>query len=282
MEVVASDDPVAFRERAGGLLLADEARHNLMLGILGTLIDRPDVYEKALMWTVEQDGHPVAAAMQTPPWNLLVSRPEKEGAIEALADRLADDGLDLPGVTGADPEGERFALHWSARREVVHRLSMAQGIYGLTSLRQVAEVSGSMRDATTGDRELLVAWMRAFSEEALPDESPVDLARMVDLRLTATEAGLVLWVDGGPVSVAGFGGRTPHGIRIGPVYTPPEHRRRGYATALVAGVSGRLLSQGRRFCFLYTDLANPTSNRIYRNIGYEPVCESRDYRFERA
>jgi uncharacterized protein len=264
------------------LLAADEARHNLMLGILGTLIDRPDAYEEPpRMWTVEQEGRPVAAALQTPPWHLLVSRPSTEGAIEALVEWLAADALDLPGVTGADPEGGRFATEWSARAGVVARLAMTQGIYALTSVRPVGEVSGSMRDAGTGDRDLLVDWMRAFTTEALHDETPFEAERMVDLRLSSTTAGLVLWNDGRPVSVSGFGGRTPNGIRIGPVYTPPDLRRRGYATALVAALSGRLLGEGHRFCFLYTDLANPTSNRIYENIGYERVCESLDYRFER-
>jgi hypothetical protein len=73
---------------------------------------------------------------------------------------------------------------------------------------------------------------------------------------------------------------TPNGIRIGPVYTPPEHRRRGYGSAVTAAVSARHLSAGRRFCFLYTDLENSTSNKIYVDIGYEPVCDSVDYAFE--
>jgi len=67
---------------------------------------------------------------------------------------------------------------------------------------------------------------------------------------------------------------------VGPVYTPPEHRRRGYATSLVAGLSRSLIERGFRACFLYTDLANPTSNRIYGEIGYERVCDSVEYRFD--
>ena len=77
----------------------------------------------------------------------------------------------------------------------------------------------------------------------------------------------------GPTCFAGFGGRTPNGIRIGPVYTPPEQRRRGYGSALTAALTQQLLDGGRRFCFLFTDLANPTSNSIYQRIGYRPVTD---------
>jgi predicted GNAT family acetyltransferase len=81
--------------------------------------------------------------------------------------------------------------------------------------------------------------------------------------------------------MANFTGKTPSGIRIGAVYTPPELRGRGYASALVAALSARLLAGGRRFCFLYTDLANPTANRIYARIGYERVCDAAEIAFAR-
>jgi predicted GNAT family acetyltransferase len=107
----------------------------------------------------------------------------------------------------------------------------------------------------------------------------------VDRRLSAEGTGILLWEhDGEPVSLAGWGGRTPNGIRVGPVYTPPELRGRGYATAVTAELSRRLLAGdlgpgNRRFCFLYTDLANPTSNSIYRRIGYRQHAESAMIRF---
>jgi uncharacterized protein len=100
----------------------------------------------------------------------------------------------------------------------------------------------------------------------------------VDRRLA--ERGLVVWEDGDPVSFAGFGGATPNGIRIGPVYTPPAHRGRGYASACVATLSVNLLRGGYRFCFLFTDLRNPTSNRLYERLGYEPVCDLQEITFQ--
>ncbi len=91
----------------------------------------------------------------------------------------------------------------------------------------------------------------------------------------------MLWEDDGrPVSLAGYGSPTPHSMRIGPVYTPAAFRGRGYASAATAAVSQHLLDGGRRFCTLFTDLANPTSNKIYRQIGFEPVCDVDQYRFE--
>jgi predicted GNAT family acetyltransferase len=69
-------------------------------------------------------------------------------------------------------------------------------------------------------------------------------------------------------------------MRIGPVYTPPDYRGRGYASACTAALSQQMLYAGYQYCFLYTDLSNPTSNRIYQNIGYELVCDIDSYRFE--
>ena len=63
------------------------------------------------------------------------------------------------------------------------------------------------------------------------------------------------------------------------MHTPRDRRGRGYGTAVTAALSAMLLARGHRFCFLYTDLANPTSNAIYTRIGYEPVCDSREIAF---
>jgi predicted GNAT family acetyltransferase len=79
--------------------------------------------------------------------------------------------------------------------------------------------------------------------------------------------------------MAGYSGRTPNGIRVAWVYTPPENRGKGFAGACVAALSQKLLDEGRKFCFLYTDLANPISNHVYQKIGYEPVVDSTAYAF---
>ena len=132
-------------------------------------------------------------------------------------------------------------------------------------------------------RELVTDWVVAFSTEAMPEQPPIDDPEAVaDRWIARVNRLLYLWEDGGRVvSLVGAGGETPNGIRIGPVYTPPDARGRGYATSLTAAASADQLERGRRFCFLFTDLANPTSNAIYQSIGYEPVCDMDQYRFDR-
>ena len=107
----------------------------------------------------------------------------------------------------------------------------------------------------------------------------VSVVADADRWLARRGRSLHLWEDGDVVSLAGTGGRTPNGIRIGPVYTPPDARRRGYASALVAAISQEALDAGCRFCFLFTDLANPTANHIYQAIGYAPVRDVEAYAF---
>jgi uncharacterized protein len=279
MQVRAIDDPAAFLEAAEALLLEDEARHNLMLGLASTLRDHPERYPDFGLWLVEHDGEPVGAALRTSPHNLVLSRARDDTAIDALAQAVEDE---LPGVVGALPEVEQFAHAWASRNGVTPQRRIAQGVFMLERVDPVEGVPGAMRPATSADRPLLLDWFLAFGIEALPHPDEERLRRELDHRLSAADTGVVLWEHDGAVSLAGFGGPTPNGIRIGPVYTPPELRGRGYASALVAELSSNLLAGGRRFCFLYTDLANPTSNKIYERIGYVRVCESAEIEFVRS
>ncbi len=284
MESVRVSDAAAFLAEAEPLLLADEARHNLILGIAGTIRDSPDHYPTRSFWLVRDEGEVAAAALRTAPHNLILAGPRSEAALTVLARGIAED---LPGVVGAEPEAVGFADLWCRQTGLRARTSMRQGIYALEHVEPPSGVPGSLRIATTADHELALGWLLAFAAEAIHEGGPgADRAEaMLDFRLSSLSAGVALWEDGGePVSLAGWGGPTPNGIRVGPVYTPPELRGRGYATALTAELSqrlldGRLFEDGRRCCFLYTDLANPTSNAIYERIGYRRVCESAEIVF---
>jgi uncharacterized protein len=270
MELTRHETAGGFLAHAGEFLGAREAEHNLILGLCSRLRVAPALYGEAPYFAVvERDGRVVAATMRTPPHNLILSELDDLEAIAPLLEDARAQFGSLPGVVGPKDAVARFAAAWGPAR-----LELAQRAFRADHVAAPAGVPGRMRDYERRDRELAARWMEAFTEEALPEPPPESSEEFVDRREEDPDGGLVIWEDGGePVSMAGFGGRTPNGIRIGPVYTPPERRGRGYASAVTAAITQRLLDGGLRFCFLFTDLANPTSNSIYQRIGYEPVSD---------
>ena len=282
MDVVRPDDAAAFLRLAGPLLEVDEARNQLPLAIASTLVEHPDAYDSVHLWVAMDADRPVAAALRTEPYNLVLADPELGTNLEPLLSAVLEDDPAVPGIVAnsphADPAGG-FLARTSGRTA---ERSLEEGVYALTWVEDVPRAAGAHRRADDTDRALLIAWLVAFEAEALPHHE-VDVSRherTLDTRFSSESAGIWLWEDGDvPVSLAGYSGPTPTGIRVGPVYTPPEHRRHGYATTLVADLSQWLLGQGYRSCFLYTDLSNPTSNGIYSAIGYRKVGEAIEIRF---
>jgi len=222
--------------------------------------------------------------LRTPPYNPVLSEVVDVAAVDVLVDALRDEPY--PGVIGPKEVAARFAAQWHRRTGATVRLVMEERIFALDRVTPPPRpAAGGWRTARPDDRELVARWAVAFVAEAgVPDQPPLDdpLAT-ADRWIAGISRQLYLWEDGGrPVSIVGAGGETPNGIRIGPVYTPPDQRGHGYATSLTAAASQDQLDRGRRFCFLFTDLANPTSNRIYQQIGYRPVTDVDMYRFDTA
>jgi ribosomal protein S18 acetylase RimI-like enzyme len=239
----------------------------LLLGVAGVVRDQPERYPEANFWCV--DG---AVGMQTPPRGLILAKPRDRAALESLVEAI---DVELPGVVGAVPEVDEFVELWGRPSE----RTFGQGIYELDTVIPPPPAPGAYREAGDDDLELVFDLFTAFATESLHGNETIERSH-IEARLASPEGGVGLWTDDGSVvSVCGYGSPTPNGIRIGPVYTPPELRGRGYATSLTAEVSERRIAAGRRFCFLYTDLANPTSNAIYERIGYRRVCESAEYSF---
>ena len=269
-----------FLEAAGAFLVEREAEHNLIFGICSNLRDTPEAYSGPPYHAVVTDGERVvAAALRTPPFRLILSEIDEPAAIGLLAADALDG--DPPGVLGPVEHARAFVEAWEELGGPPGHLQMSERVYFLTEVRHPPPIAGRHRVATPADRELVLAWTEAFMFEAFGEVDLDEVAASTDRWPAGRGRTLHLWEHGEVVSLVGVGGRTPNGIRIGPVYTPPAARRRGYASALVAAVSQAELDAGRRFCFLFTDLANPTSNRIYQAIGYEAVRDVDAYGFER-
>lgn len=276
------DDVDAFLDAATPYLVEREAEHNLIFGVASTLLDDPSQYTgPAYLATVHDGDRVVAAALCTPPHRLVLSEMDDPRAIEVIArDTLA---LDLPGVQGpVDIVREFVSMRRSVCGPAAER-ELGERVYRLREVIPPRPVPGGMRPARPADRELVAQWLYDFMVEALGEDDRPSSEASADRWIAGGGQTLQLWdVDGEVVSLAGVRGPTPHGIRIGPVYTPPARRSRGYASALVAAASQAQLDAGKLFVFLFTDLANPTSNHIYQAIGYEPVGEIDVYSYGRG
>jgi hypothetical protein len=239
-----------FLDRARDFLVAREAEHNLILGLAGRLRENPYTYgTEPYFAVVEDDGRVVAVAMRTPPHNLILSEIDDERAVDVLAADVRVAFAELPGVLGPKEAVERFVGLWGSPGE----LRIAQRAHRAESAAFPEGVPGRMRAYEDGDRELVLRWLQEFIDEALSGGGPETPESSLEHRLADPDGDFVFWEDGGErVSLAGYGSPTPNGIRVGPVYTPPDLRR---------------------FCFLFTDLANPTSNSIYYAVGYRPVTD---------
>lgn len=272
------EDPGAFEAAVARFLHSDPIRNTLPLTILDQV--RAGRYDDWLLGYVagssspEVDGEVTAVCVRTPPFNVLVAARDDAGVV-AIADGLDRQGQRLPGVTGIQPWADRFAQLWTSRRGEIAVTSRRERLFRLDSLEPPRPARGLARQATASDLDQVLAWTRAFRAEAAPGLPPLD-ARVVR---PALDAGRYwLWEDGRPVSLTGHTAYVAGQARVGPVYTPPSERGRGYASNLVAHVSRLLLRDV--VPTLFTDLANPTSNKIYRAIGYVPVADLGEIRFD--
>lgn len=278
IRLVRADSPRAFFDRCGPFLRAAEAEHNLILGLEPALVSgRHDYHDPLYLAWVEAGGDVLGVAFRTPPYKLSVSRLPL-AAVPLLVDDLGRVYETIPAVMGPDDVAGAVARAWAEPRGRAVRRGMRLRIHALREIRPgLQRPAGAMREGATDDAPRVAEWIGAFSRETgIPGSAPDRAARrLVD------EGLLRVWeVDGDPVSMAARAGATATAVRVGYVYTPPDLRGRGYATALVADLSAEILAEGRRSAFLYTDLANPTSNAIYARIGYDPVTDVVDWEID--
>jgi predicted GNAT family acetyltransferase len=272
-------DAGEFLERVQPFLLKREAEHCLILGLLdGLRAGEQWGTESPLMASVENHDEVAAVALMTSPHNLIISWTADDSALDAIARELRTKAVTVPGVNSSADIARKFALKWSELSGHTFRVQMAQRIYQLSRVTNETRAAGRLREPNQSDDALLREWRAAFSIDA-EGMDPVQAREAAALPLPHSRR-LFLWeVEHTAVSMAGFAGPTPNGIRVAWVYTPPENRGKGFAGACVAALSQSLLADGRKFCFLYTDLANAISNHVYQKMGYEPVTDATVYSF---
>jgi len=282
MDFVTYDDATEFLAVSAALYEQDPVRHTIALTVLRQLATTPTSgAPRPLLVTIHEDGALIGAAFRTPPWPIGVSGVPRH-AMPAFVDFLTASGHEISGVSGPRPEADLFAKLWTSATGQTSTERMAQRLYRLGSLRSPA-VDGEWRPATEDEVPLLVSWRHAFIEDAhAPMADPDWPEGQLRHDLAAGRPHGIWTVAAKPVSYAAVTPPVGGMSKVAPVYTPRQHRGRGYGSAITAAMSRWALDSGATDVVLFTDLANPTSNSIYQKLGYLPVLDAVDHRFQQS
>lgn len=265
------DDPLAFVDRVWQFVTEKVERNIIGTLLLDVRAGRFDDVEPLLAAGLEDHDNVAWVGIRVPPFYLLTSDLDPASAGQ-LVDWWLEVDPDLNGVDGPPGAAGAIAAAWAERTGGRTRVRLSEAMH---VLEQVVDpphgvARGALRVASEADREMLIEWTLAFHEEVgLPSSDRDRVARGVDIR--TVRGGMLLWEDGDPVALVGVSPAVAAVARIGPVYTPPAVRGRGYASSAVAEASRRALAAGAERCMLFTDVANPTSNKIYADVGYRRI-----------
>jgi GNAT superfamily N-acetyltransferase len=268
-------DAGKYLDRVGEFLRRRPVEHSVLLNAAATRIGEDVAGPGSNHWFWVQEGEDVVATAQhTPPHGVFLSTgpPEAMRIFAATLWRLCPE---LPGVTGLGRAAHEFAAEWSRLGGPHATPGMRQGLYAAEEVKIPFGVAGRFRPARGADAPMLCDWLDHFVAEAgVAARAKNEVASRIDAGLLFVwEAGSVV-VSMAAITVA-QGGVS----RVQLVYTPPQHRGRGFASACVAALTARELAIPGRTCMLNTDLSNPTSNGIYQAIGYRRIGEADELRF---
>ena len=282
IEIQSHNDASELISLSGAYLELNESENNLPIGLAYRLAKNPHYYgpDTPLLLSILDQGRVVGVALMTPPRRLILSRFETnvEVATVYLTRYLRGIDTPIPGVTGPAPEAQVFSECWTEGiAGVSPKVATRMRVFEARTVAEAPLSSGKLRLAGISDQPLMTQWILAFSESI---GEPVDVDGAKNTAQQYIEDNqLYIWDDGGPVSIATETRPTRNGITIATVYTPQEHRNKGYATSCVWSLTKALLSGRYSFCSLYTDLSNPTSNSIYTKIGYVPLGDALSFDF---
>ncbi|MFD2923501.1 GNAT family N-acetyltransferase [Halobacillus naozhouensis] len=280
MRVEETADASGFARQAEPLLLQKEAENNLPLGIIGSWKNSGGKDSSAFMLTVYDGEEPVYVTLRTPPhlWILPAISTINQEVLTHLARFLYENEYEVPGVLGESEAVQWFVEAWEQCSGQEGALHMKQGIYRLDQLKPVVKKDGELILAEQKDYPLLVRWLTSYGHETGEVFHKERVAQLAGDMIS--DQKMHLWqVNRTIVSMVCRARTTPNGATVNAVFTPDEYKRRGYATQAVASLTEKLLTEGYEFCALYTDLANATSNTIYKKIGYNFVGQSLVYHF---
>lgn len=288
MQFKLYQDVKAFYRDTHQILLCHEVQNMILLGNLKIGYEGKDKHDWRdpatwFMATVSNGQGILLTALMTPPFGITLYATDNhfnDDMLMCLIEGILANDVAVPGVISEKSLSESFARLYGNAVNIGEGTTVNQRIYALEAVNPEIPQLGKLRLVEVADMSFFPYWTEALAQEALGWTGDIKHDPEAYLYHIKKGALYILEHDGVPVSMAGISRKVDKACSIGYVYTPPYFRKKGYASACVAKLSSLALKQGYSKCALYTDLANPTSNAIYQKIGYRPVCDSLEIKFE--
>ncbi|MGG3471090.1 GNAT family N-acetyltransferase [Neobacillus pocheonensis] len=273
IKLVKYDDLKLFKRDVISFLEQFEAENNLVLGVLLSLSESDE--SPLLMATVIKDKDIGLVLLQTHPSQIILSKSvsftSKE--IHVIGGKLSNTIQEIPGFIGEKKLTTDLAMYISNLKGIQTSVLMDQKIYKLEKLRKKTNTNGMLRRIIEKDHHTIKEWVYQFCYETNQPISLEEADKKAELMIN--KGNFVAWVVNGELVSMAYATRpTQNNITISYVYTPISERKKGYASDCVSAFTQSLLDRGYKTTSLYTDLSNPTSNKIYIQIGYEAIMDS--------
>lgn len=281
MKVIKYKEAKDFLEESQKFLEEKESVNNVILGTCFKLVSNPGNIEKQPYFAVVSDENGILlTAMITPPFPIALysNKIDTTEAIDNIIQNLIDEKWTVSGVIAPLELSQLFARIWTQNTGCKSIKGLYMRVYELVKVNKINKSNGIFRTGEKSDLKTISRWIIDLEKDEgskITEEKAVEIAQD-----KINNKQLYIWEDKKPVSMACTARETRNGIVVNMVYTPKEYRRNGYASSCVATLSQYLLDKGYKFCSLFTDLSNPTSNEIYMRIGYKMVSDFQGYSFE--
>ncbi|MET1014502.1 MAG: GNAT family N-acetyltransferase [Paenisporosarcina sp.] len=267
--------PNEFATIAEPYLLDNEDIYSLFYGVLQGI--KNGRYQEYFMASIIEDGKLLGLLQMTPPHplNLIVMEELDKGrVIDFVVDELFTRNIPVPSVVGMKSVILTFAEKWKMKTDKDSKILMDQGLYRLDQVIESLQMTtGSWRYSCIEDSPLIEQWYQDFENDTGITKTPIAQIKERVVQFIKDNE-VFLWENQGQVvSMMKKSRPSEHGVTVSFVFTPKEQRKKGYARTMVAAGSKELLNSFN-FCVLYTDMLNPTSNKIYQEIGYRKIADS--------
>lgn len=185
--------------------------------------------------------------------------------INSLCNQLKDSKL--CSISGKPEFVRMFADEYSKITGTSNKISLGMESYQCPKIIKPKTVQGKLIKAELSNMNIIIKFWIGFVFDCY-GINLIEEKQIAVVESMIKSGKLYLWeVEGRICGMVNIEHKSKRHARINNVYTPPDQRKKGYASAMVAELGSRLIKVGL-IPMLYADIKNRDSNKVYKSVGF--------------